>query len=104
MLTLIDNITIVLCVVGIFAISVFMSKKNTDMEAYYHANKALPWSLAVGTIAASWYGGNGTIGTVGYVTTMAFPHSLSGPSARTLCVSRWLCGLLPAFPSRSTPR
>ena len=70
MLTLIDNITIVLCVVGIFAISVFMSKKNTDMEAYYHANKALPWSLAVGTIAASWYGGNGTIGTVGYVTTM----------------------------------
>lgn len=34
MLTLIDNITIVLCVVGIFAISVFMSKKNTDMEAY----------------------------------------------------------------------
>ena len=70
MLTLIDNITIVLCVVGIFAISIFMSKKNTDMEAYYHANKALPWSLAVGTIAASWYGGNGTIGTVGYVTTM----------------------------------
>ena len=90
MLTLIDNITIVLCVVGIFAISVFMSKKNTDMEAYYHANKALPWSLAVGTIAASWYGGNGTIGTVVYVTTMG--------------VSRWLCGLLPAFPLRSTPR
>lgn len=28
MLTLIDNITIVLCVVGIFAISVFMSKKE----------------------------------------------------------------------------
>ncbi|MCI8303974.1 MAG: sodium:solute symporter family protein [Lawsonibacter sp.] len=70
MLTIIDNITIVLCVVGIFAISIFMSKRNTDMEAYYHANKALPWSLAVGTIAASWYGGNGTIGTVGYVTTM----------------------------------
>ena len=38
MLTLIDNITIVLCVVGIFAISVFMSKKNTDMEAYYHSH------------------------------------------------------------------
>lgn len=70
MLTIIDNITIVLCVIGIFAISIFMSKRNTDMEAYYHANKALPWSLAVGTIAASWYGGNGTIGTVGYVTTM----------------------------------
>lgn len=70
MLTTIDNITIILCVIGIFAISILSSKKNTDMEAYYHANKALPWSLAVGTIAASWYGGNGTIGTVGYVTTM----------------------------------
>ena len=40
------------------------------MESFYHANKSLPWSLAVGTIAASWYGGNGTIGTVGYATSM----------------------------------
>jgi len=70
MLTLIDNITIILCVIGVFAISRIMGKRSTDMEAYYHANKSLPWSLAVGTIAASWYGGNGTIGTVGYVTTM----------------------------------
>ena len=70
MLGIIDNITIVLCIVGIFAISRIMGKRSTDMESYYHANKSLPWSLAVGTIAASWYGGNGTIGTVGYVTTM----------------------------------
>ena len=104
MLTLIDNITIVLCVVGIFAISIFMSKKNTDMEAYYHANKALPWSLAVGTIAASWYGGNGTIGTVGYVTTMGlsafFIWSIGAHLVR-FPLALWVA---PAFPSRSTPR
>ena len=69
-LTTLDNITIVLCVIGVFAISRLMGKRSKDMESFYHANKALPWSLAVGTIAASWYGGNGTIGTVGYVTTM----------------------------------
>ena len=70
MLTTIDNITIILCVIGIFTVSHMMGKKSKDMESFYHANKSLPWSLAVGTIAASWYGGNGTIGTVGYATTM----------------------------------
>ena len=70
MLTVIDNLTIVLCVIGVFAISRIMGKRSQDMESFYHANKSLPWSLAVGTIAASWYGGNGTIGTVGYATTM----------------------------------
>ena len=70
MLTSIDNITILLCVIGIFVVSRVMGKRSQDMESFYHANKSLPWSLAVGTIAASWYGGNGTIGTVGYATTM----------------------------------
>lgn len=70
MLTTIDNVAIVLCLALVFGANQLMGKKATDMEAYYHANKALPWSLAVGTIAASWYGGNGVIGTVGYVTTM----------------------------------
>lgn len=70
MLTTIDNITIIICVIGVFLISNTMGKESKDMESYYHANKSLPWSLAVGTIAASWYGGNGTIGTVGYATTM----------------------------------
>ena len=70
MLTTIDNITIILCVIGIFWISRTMGKRSADMESFYHANKSLPWSLAVGTIAASWYGGNGTIGTVGYATSM----------------------------------
>ena len=53
MLTTLDNITIVLCVIGVFAISRLMGKRSQDMESFYHANKALPWSLAVGTIAAS---------------------------------------------------
>lgn len=70
MLTAIDNITIVLALIGIFLVSRSLSKKATDMDSYYRANKSLPWSLAVGTIAASWYGGNGTIGTVGYTGTM----------------------------------
>ena len=70
MLTLGDNITIIVCIIAVFAAGRLMGKMSDDMESFYHANKALPWSLAVGTLAASWYGGNGTIGTVGYATTM----------------------------------
>lgn len=70
MLSLIDNLTIVLALAGIFFVSKRLAKKATSMDAYYRASKSLPWSLAVGTIAASWYGGNGTIGTVGYTGTM----------------------------------
>ena len=70
MLTAIDNITIVVAIIAIYVVIKFVSKQSTDMDAYYRANKSLPWSLAVGTIAASWYGGNGTIGTVGYVGSM----------------------------------
>ena len=70
MLGLIDNITIAVAVAIIFIVIKKVSKQADDMDAYYRANNALPFSLAVGTIAASWYGGNGTIGTVGYVGTM----------------------------------
>lgn len=42
MLTTIDNITIVLCVIGIFWISRTMGKRSADMESFYHANKSLP--------------------------------------------------------------
>lgn len=72
MLTTIDNITILLCTIGIFAISYFFSKTSKDMASFYQANKSLPWSLVVGTLVASWYGGAGVIGTVGYTTTMGF--------------------------------
>ena len=70
MLTIIDNITIVVAIAIIYVVIKLVSKQATDMDSHYRANKALPWSLAVGTIAASWYGGNGTIGTVGYTGTM----------------------------------
>ncbi len=70
MLTLLDNITVLLCVVGIFMVGKFFSKTSQDMDSFYQANKSLPWSLAVGTLAASWYGGAGVIGTIGYSTAM----------------------------------
>ena len=69
-LTLVDNLTIVAALLIILYVSQQLGKKAQDMDTYYRANKSLPWSLAVGTIAASWYGGNGTIGTVGYTGTM----------------------------------
>ena len=36
------------------------------MESYYLGNRSLPWSLIVGTLVASWYGGVGTVGSVEY--------------------------------------
>ena len=69
-LTAIDNITIVLFIGLLLFIIKAVSKQATDMDSYYRANKSLPWSLAVGTIAASWFGGNGVIGTVGYAGGM----------------------------------
>lgn len=70
MLTTLDNITIVICAIAMIFVTKQLSKRAKDMDSFYQANRSLPWSLAVGTIAASWYGGNGTIGTVGYSTTM----------------------------------
>jgi len=65
-----DNLIIILCVVVIISVAVHFSKGAQDMDEYYRANRALPWSLVVGTLMASWYGGAGVIGTVGYSTTM----------------------------------
>jgi SSS family solute:Na+ symporter len=50
------------------AIGYYFSKSITDMESYYLANRSLPWSLVVGTLMASWYGGVGVVGTVGYAS------------------------------------
>ncbi len=69
---IVDDIVIVLCFLVIFWISKRLSKSTTDMDSFYKANHALPWSLCVGTLMASWYNGSGIIGTVGYVTTMGF--------------------------------
>ncbi len=70
MLTKIDNITLILCVAGVLLIGKYFSRTSQDMDSFYKANKSLPWSLAVGTLVASWYGGAGVIGTIGYATTM----------------------------------
>lgn len=70
MLTMLDNITVLLCVIGLFMVGKYFSKTSQDMDSFYQANKSLPWSLAVGTLVASWYGGAGVIGTIGYSTTM----------------------------------
>lgn len=70
MLTFIDNLTVLLCVIGIFLVGKHFSKTSRNMDSFYQANKSIPWSLAVGTLVASWYGGAGVIGTIGYATTM----------------------------------
>ncbi|GHT00820.1 sodium:solute symporter [Synergistales bacterium] len=68
MLTAIDNIVIVVSVIAVLAIGYYFSKSVTNMESYYLANRSLPWSLVVGTLMASWYGGVGVVGTVGYAS------------------------------------
>ena len=70
MLTAIDNIVLLACVAGVLLIGKYFSKTSQNMDSFYQANKSLPWSLAVGTLVASWYGGAGVIGTIGYSTTM----------------------------------
>ncbi len=68
MLNAIDNIVILIAAVGVLGIGYYFSKSITDMESYYLANRSLPWSLVVGTLMASWYGGVGVVGTVGYAS------------------------------------
>lgn len=71
-MTIIDNIVVILCFAGILGVGYYFSKTSQDMDSFYKANRSLPWSLCVGTLMASWYGGAGVVGTVGYATTMGF--------------------------------
>ncbi|EFQ22514.1 Na+/solute symporter [Aminomonas paucivorans DSM 12260] len=66
MLSAMDNVLIGLFVILVLGIGYYFSKRNKDMESFFLANRSLPWSLVVGTLAASWYGGIGVVGTVGY--------------------------------------
>ncbi len=72
LMTLFDDIVVIALVVLIFGIGAKLSKKSNDSESFFNANHALPWSLCVGTLMASWYNGAGIMGTVGYVCTMGF--------------------------------
>jgi len=61
MLTAADNTIIVVAVLAVLWVGYYFSKSITDMESYYLANRSLPWSLVVGTLVASWYGGIGVV-------------------------------------------
>ena len=64
MLSLVDNIIIVIAVILIISIAIYFSKTIRNMESYFVCNKTLPWSLTVGALVATWYGGVGTLGSV----------------------------------------
>lgn len=66
MLTFVDNAVIVVIFIAIIVIAMLFSKTVTDMESYYLGNRSLPWSLTVGALVATWYGGVGTLGNVEY--------------------------------------
>jgi solute:Na+ symporter, SSS family len=66
LLSSLDNVIIVLFVVFIVYVGMHFSKAVKNMETFYLGNRSLPWSLTVGALVATWYGGVGTIGTVEY--------------------------------------
>ena len=68
MLTGIDNIIIVIAAIAVLSVGYYFSKSVSDMESYYLANRSLPWSLVVGSLIASWYGGNGVVCAIGYAS------------------------------------
>ena len=72
LMTLFDDIVVIALICGIFGIGAYLSTQTKDSESFFNANHALPWSLVVGTLMASWYNGAGIMGTVGYVCTMGF--------------------------------
>ncbi len=86
MLTTLDNIVVIIAVIGMIAIAVYFSRTVQDMESYFVCNKSLPWSLTVGTLVATWYGGVGTLGSVEW-------FALFG-------LSMWLCWCVTAHLSR----
>lgn len=64
MLSTIDNIIVIMAIIGMIGVAAYFSKAATDMESFYVCNKSLPWALTVGTLVATWYGGVGTLGSV----------------------------------------
>ncbi len=66
LLSTVDNLIIVLFAIGLVLVGMYFSKAVKDMESFYLGNRSLPWSLTVGALVATWYGGVGTIGTVEY--------------------------------------
>lgn len=46
-MTIIDNVVVVVCFIGILLVGYYFSKTSQDMDSFYKANRALPWSLVV---------------------------------------------------------
>lgn len=86
MLTVFDNVVLIIYLVFVIGIGFFFVNKIKGMEDFYLAGKRLPLSLAVGTLMASWYGSTGTIATAEY----AFVYGIS-------C---WVVWCIPAHFSR----
>lgn len=66
MLTSFENGIIIIFALLLLGVGYCFSRNIKDMESYYLGNRSLPWSLIVGTLVASWYGGVGTVGSVEY--------------------------------------
>ncbi|MEY8000021.1 sodium:solute symporter [Clostridium sp. Mt-5] len=67
-LTALDNVVIVAFMILAVWIGYHFSKAAKDMETFYLGNHSLPWSLTVGTLFSTWYGGVGTVGTIEYAS------------------------------------
>lgn len=65
-LSSLDNVVIAVFLLFIVFVGYHFSKAVKDMESFYLGNRNLPWSLIVGALVATWYGGVGTVGTVEY--------------------------------------
>ncbi len=64
MLTLFDNIIVIIAFALSIGVALYFSRTVKDMESFFVCNKTLPWALTVGTLVATWYGGVGTLGSV----------------------------------------
>lgn len=64
MLTSLDYIVIVLVVALMIVILKIFAPKLRNAEDYYIASRSIPFSLLVGTLVATWYGGQGMLNSV----------------------------------------
>lgn len=73
MFNAIDWIVVALIVFFLAFVVKKFSKRVQDAENYYLASRSIPFALLVGTLVATWYGGQGTLNSVeaGAVSGMA---------------------------------
>ena len=64
MLSVMDWLVIFFIICFLFLIVKKFSSRIKDAESYYIASRSIPFSLLIGTLVASWYGGPGLLNTV----------------------------------------